>query len=401
MQTVHPRRVLIKSAQREICISFGDGLTASVCITAGSICASCVLWGRPIQTSLCIGLGVSSVARQILFLRQYPCRLQCWGYIQILAILSMIYLHHYPASLFSEKIRVLLGHYQLDWHSVEISSIMPRPLLMPLSGGYRRTPVLQIGANVYSDTKIICSALARHVGDSQLYNPASGAGFAAHRAADWADSQLFKVVVALNFRPEAMVSMMGKFTPEEAKAFAEDRAKLSGNQPIASLTPSAAMAYLHHTLAELEANLTTTGAFLYGDSPCIADFSVYHNIWFLLNNSVNAPLVEAFHAVMAWVERMRAIGHGKVIESDGNKALGAALSADPVLPDLGDKLLQGIELGERVAVTPIDYGCIPVVGTLVGCDHAEVVIQRESDEAGTVFNHFPMPGFDVEAASSP
>ena len=93
----------------------------------------------------------------------------------------MIFLHHYPASLFSEKIRLLLGHYDLAWQSVEISSIMPRPLLMPLSGGYRRTPVLQIGANIYADTKVISAALARHVGDDELYS----GGFLAHRTADW------------------------------------------------------------------------------------------------------------------------------------------------------------------------------------------------------------------------
>ena len=71
-----------------------------------------------------------------------------------------IYLHHYPASLFSEKIRLLLGYLGAAWHSVEIPSIMPRPLLMPLSGGYRRIPVAQIGADVYCDTKIIARALA-------------------------------------------------------------------------------------------------------------------------------------------------------------------------------------------------------------------------------------------------
>ena len=38
----------------------------------------------------------------------------------------MIYLHHYPASLFSEKVRLLLGHFGLEWRSVEIPSIMGR-----------------------------------------------------------------------------------------------------------------------------------------------------------------------------------------------------------------------------------------------------------------------------------
>ena len=60
---------------------------------------------------------------------------------------NRVYLHHYPASPFSEKIRLLLGYLNVSWYSVEISSIMPRPLLMPLTGGYRKTPTLQIGAN--------------------------------------------------------------------------------------------------------------------------------------------------------------------------------------------------------------------------------------------------------------
>ncbi len=32
---------------------------------------------------------------------------------------------------------------------------MPKPKLVPLTGGYRRIPVLQIGADVWCDTGII------------------------------------------------------------------------------------------------------------------------------------------------------------------------------------------------------------------------------------------------------
>jgi len=82
-----------------------------------------------------------------------------------------VYLHHYPSSPFSEKIRALLGYLDLEWYSVETSVVMPRPLLMPLSGGYRRVPVAQIGADVYCDTKIIARALTDHAGDDTLYAP--------------------------------------------------------------------------------------------------------------------------------------------------------------------------------------------------------------------------------------
>ena len=308
----------------------------------------------------------------------------------------MIYLHHYPASLFSEKIRLLLGYYGMTWGSVEISSIMPRPELMPLSGGYRRTPVLQIDANIYADTKIICSALARHAGDESLYSH----GFAAHRSADWADSQLFRVAVALNFCPEALGVMMSQFSAAEAAAFAKDRAELTGDQPIASFSAAGALAYLSHILAELEVDVRRSGAYLFGKQPSIADFSVYHNLWFLNNNPINAPLLEPYAGVRNWFDRMTEFGHGDVCCSDGGTALDAALQADPVLPQLNAASAPafGFSLGATVSVTPIDYGCVPVTGTLVAYDHAEVVIERSTSETGSLYNHFPQAGFEVQSA---
>src|SRR5262245_16906341 len=182
--------------------------------------------------------------------------------------MSRIYLHHYPESPFSEKIRSLLGFLGLEWSSVVIPMIMPRPLLMPLSGGYRKTPVLQIGANVYCDTKIIARALARHAGDEQVYS----GGFAAHRVADWADTQLFRVCVTLLFRPEAVASLMasGGFGKVDMGAFMKDRAELVGNAPLVSFSPGAAEGYLLHYLTELESSVD--GGFLFGRQPTIADF---------------------------------------------------------------------------------------------------------------------------------
>lgn len=300
-----------------------------------------------------------------------------------------IYLHHYPPSLFSEKIRVMLGFLDLPWRSVIIPSIMPRPLLMPLSGGYRRTPVLQIGANVYCDSKVIARALARHAGDGRLYRH----GFVAHRVADWADGHLFPVTVALNFSPRAVEVMMGGFPPEEAAAFQKDRAELTAGASITSFSAEAAEAYVHHYLTEFEGSVSA--AYLFGDDPCIADFSVYHCLWFLNNNPVNAPLLDSYPAVRAWMKRMAAFGHGKVEDSDGEAALAAARAAEPVLPDERNRLPDGFALGDAVAVTPVDYGRIPVSGTLVAWSPDEVVVSRETPETGRIFTHFPSAGFEV------
>lgn len=308
-----------------------------------------------------------------------------------------IYLHHYPASLFSEKIRLLLGYLGASWHSVEIPSIMPRPLLMPLSGGYRRTPVLQIGANVYCDTAVIARGLARHFGNGDLFAP----GFTANRVAEWADTQLFRVTVALNFRPEAVGGFMSQLSAEEIAAFQKDRAELVGDAPLAVISPQAAQAYLASYLDQADRALAS--GFLFGDAPCIADFSLYHCLWFLDNNPVNASLLDPHENVRAWMGNMAGFGHGSVVESSGEAAVEHARVSNPIVPHLEmppwfDAV--GLEARKRVTVTPADYGRVPVAGSLVAWDCEEVVIAREEAACGPVMNHFPMAGFEVSPAGN-
>ncbi len=303
-----------------------------------------------------------------------------------------IYLHHYPASLFSEKVRVLLGYLQLDWCSVETSNIMPRPLLMPLTGGYRKTPTLQIDANVYCDTAVIAHALARHTQDDTLYAP----GFVAHRIAEWADSQLFKVAVVLSFRPEAMAGLMSSMSAADMAAFQEDRAKLADGAPLVTFTPPAALAYIDQYLKQLEAALGAPNAspFLFGDKPSIADFSVYHCLWFINNNDANKPLFDGLSATKHWMQTIAAFGHGNVVEKTGEDALATALANDPVAPPI-TRAPANFVIGAQVSVAPIDYGRIPVTGSLVAWDENEVVLERETPETGRIMTHFPSAGFEV------
>ncbi|HEX7035915.1 MAG TPA: glutathione S-transferase family protein [Pseudomonadales bacterium] len=303
-----------------------------------------------------------------------------------------VFLHHYPPSLFSEKIRLLLGYLGVPWNSVIIPSIMPRPLLMPLSGGYRRTPVLQIGANVFCDTRVIVPGLVRHSGNRTLLQR----GFTAQRVADWADTHLFQVTVALNFSPAALAATMGRLPAHEVEAFRKDRAELSQGASITSFTPEAAAAYARAHLTELDRSLG--GAFLFGDAPSVADFSLYHCLWFLRNNPVNGALLDRYPAVLAWMARMESFGHGQVTESSGEAALAAARDATPVLPELENDLPEGFALGQPVTVTPVDYGKIPVAGRLAAWSPDEVIIERETPETGPLLVHFPSPGFEVAAA---
>jgi glutathione S-transferase len=101
--------------------------------------------------------------------------------------MSDLILHHYPTSPFAEKIRLVLGYKQLSWKSVIIPMMMPKPDVVSLTGGYRRTPILQIGADVYCDSALICDVL-EHIQPQPTLYPAAHKGLAriAVRRKSWA-----------------------------------------------------------------------------------------------------------------------------------------------------------------------------------------------------------------------
>ena len=304
--------------------------------------------------------------------------------------LTDLYLHHYAQSPFSEKVRALLGYLALDWHSVTISNIMPRPDLMPLSGGYRKTPVLQDGANVFCDTKAICRYLAHKVGNREIYAP----GFLATRVAEWADTTLFQTAVALCFQPSAVATFAASLGKDALTAFMQDRAKLADGASISQLDPGLAEASFTHYLRELEASLNAP--FLFGTAPSIADFSVYHGLWFVASNPVVATLLDGYPHLADWYERMQAFATRAGQECPSTEALMAAKNSTPALVVVGEELLPGgINIGDSVAVTPNDYGKIAVAGVLRHCSDQMVALEREDAQAGSVIVYFPRTGFDV------
>src|SRR2546428_12966243 len=106
-------------------------------------------------------------------------------------------LHHYDASPVSEKIRKCFGMKRLKWRAVERPGMMPKPDLIPLTGGYRRIPVLQIGADVYCDTQLIVRVLERLHPTPTLY-PGASEG-TCHAWNLWADRLVFLPAVATGF----------------------------------------------------------------------------------------------------------------------------------------------------------------------------------------------------------
>ena len=306
--------------------------------------------------------------------------------------MSDIILHHYPPSPFSEKIRVAFGIKKLVWRSVEIPNMMPKPDLMPLTGGYRKTPVMQIGADIFCDTQIILRELDRRFPSPSLFPYGRGLPYA---LAFWSDRLFFMPSVGVVF------AEVGHMVPE---AFKEDRAKMSGGtfstDALKAAAPFARDQWRAHA-AFVEEHLTSGRPYLQGDNPTANDVHVYMNFWWIKQAIPNVAetLLKEFRLVRAWIERVAAIGHGKPTAMDSQEALAvakAAMSEAVVAVDEFDP--RGLKPGDRVTVAADDYGRDPVAGAIVFSNAYEIAIRRHDDQAGEVVVHFPRAGFTVVPA---
>ena len=305
-------------------------------------------------------------------------------------------LHHYDASPFAEKARLMLGFKQLSWRSVDIPRIMPKPDLVALSGGYRKTPVLQVGADIYCDTALIARRL-----DAEKATPAlfpEGQEFVAASFAQWVDSQIFQHAVSLVFQPESVAVRFGKLPPEAVKAFVADRAGLFSGGSATRVPVEVAKHNWPSLMGRVEQQLAReAGDFLFGE-PSIADFSLAHCLWFLKGTPVTAPLVDAYPNVSAWLGRVLGFGHGASSALSAEDAIAIARAATPAaLPDEPFVEPNGLTVGQRVQIAATDYGVDPVEGELVFAGAEELILRREDDRAGTVHVHFPRLGFAIKA----
>lgn len=299
-------------------------------------------------------------------------------------------LHHYANSPFSEKVRLILGAKRMAWRSVHIPSVMPKPDVVALTGGYRRTPVLQRGADVWCDSALIARVLDRAQPEPPLY-PQGIAG-ASKLLAQWADSTLFWAAIPYTLQPPGVAHVMAGVPPEGLKAFAADRAPFTAG--LVRQTPADATVALTHYLGWLEEQLADGREFLVGAQPSIADFSVAHCVWFVHLAPPMTPIFDATPRLRAWYARITAFGHGTPAPMASGEAVARAASTtshDDCRVEPGF----GFEAGEAVTVMPIDYGRDPVAGRLVGLDADEVVIRRVDERAGTLHVHFPRIGFQI------
>ena len=302
-------------------------------------------------------------------------------------------LHHYPTSPFAEKVRLILGYKKLAWKSVIIPMIMPKPEVVALTGGYRKTPVLQIGADIYCDTALIADVLEHLQPEPSLYpEPSKGMG---RTLAQWADTTLFWTAMAYNLQPAGTAQVFAGAPPEAAKAFAEDRQAMRQGMP---RMPAADATAAYKSYLRRMSDMLDDWPFLLGALPSIADFAAYHPLWFTQTRTpAMAGILNATPAVLAWMDRMAGMGHASFEKCSALEAITLAAAATPSA--LHDDVFQdehGIALGSQVTIRSENFGLEPSQGELVAATRMHYTLRRTDERAGTVHVHFPRIGYSLK-----
>jgi len=307
--------------------------------------------------------------------------------------MSEIIIHHYPPSPVAEKIRTAMGFKDLSWQSVEQNRLPDRPELLAMTGGYRRIPVMQIGADIYCDTQCIFRELERRAPEPTLFpNGSNGMPFAVSR---WTDGPLFELAVRAAFAPVADT------LPTELIA---DRTRLYFGKD-GDMTKEAKD--LPHTLAQLRAQLGwlderlgSERDYLLGGQPGMPDLLAWSVVWFVRGRYIEAEsFLSEFPSLLVWADRMQAIGHGASTDLTPQQGLAIAKESEPQTAEHSDSLdPQGIKPGMPVSIEPLtDSGEQAVTGIARAINRDTIAIIREHELCGEVAVHFPRVGYRVNA----
>ena len=300
-----------------------------------------------------------------------------------------IILHNFATSPFSEKVRLVFGIKGLAWRSVEIPSMLPKPDVIPLTGGYRKTPVMQIGADIFCDSQIIIRELERRFPTPSVLPHGRGLPYG---LGFWTDRPFFMASVPIIF------GEIGHMVPE---AFKKDREAMSPNgfstEAMKSAAPFMRDQWRAHA-AFVADQLEDGRAFLQGEKPTLADIQCHMNLWFMKNAvpQITESLLREFPKVEAWFGRVNTIGHGKPTPMDSKEALAIAKTAAPEAKPAPDPFEpNGRKPGDKVKVSADDYGRDAIAGEIVFTNAHEIAILRHDPQVGDIIVHFPRAGFVV------
>jgi glutathione S-transferase len=330
---------------------------------------------------------------------------------------NALILHHHDISYNSERARVVLGMKDAEWFSVIQPIISPKPEFTRLTGGYQRVPALQIGSDVYCDSKLVMAELERRVPDPSVLG---GLDFA---IAAWVDSCFTPATFAVGI-PEMADQMAPQFIRDRQEIYGPsfDLEAMKAASTVMGAQWRAQAAWLEQALARSD------GPFLQGVRPTIADATAFIPLWFFDQRAFMAAavakpaeraetpptppaqrdptdpleaLMHGFDRLKEWRERIIGFGHGRRARATYQDAfeIARASEPDPSPPhDRNDPLR--IDAGTTVTVTADDSTRDPITATLVALTPEQIVLAREDSILGRLHVHFPRAGYFVEAADS-
>ena len=294
-------------------------------------------------------------------------------------------LHNNVRSMFSEKVRRVLAYKGLDWTDVQVPGLPPNTHFVPLTGGYRRMPALQIGADVYCDSALIVQKLEDIAPDPTVFPP-DCAG-AARMIADWADHR-----VAM----WSIIAVFPDFLAHASDEFIKDRTAL-----VAEFAPERVAVLAPHMLAQvaqfagLVDQALTGHDYVAGPQFSVADAACYHVLAFAKNSPRVFAAVQQFHHILDWMARIEAFPQPQITQREPDYALAAALAAEPV--DIGGTCGEGeaFALGQCVAISADDYAKEQIIGPIVKLTPTEIAVGSHGDQVGDIAIHFPRLGFTI------
>jgi len=304
--------------------------------------------------------------------------------------MSVPILYHYPMSPYSEKLRLAMGLSDRRWLSVSVAAYPPRPELAELVGGYRRIPVLQIGAHFYCDTRLAFAALMGHESSCWRLSETDEA------LRLWAEREVFFAVVAGASPFRAVRFLTGELGVPGLIRFARDRISMTRGativQPDAKTARSTVLSFINQ-LAERLAE----GAFLSGPELGYLDLCCFHPLWMAaqIDSSKRAGWPST---VQSWFAKVEQAGHGTSTAAS-TELINNAIADDQAAFSVGLVEVPFV-VSEPVSMRPADYARDETVGRLTHLDDRSVVLERELVDGTRVYCHFPRQGFVLSRLSA-
>ena len=299
-------------------------------------------------------------------------------------------LYHYLASPYSEKLRLALGVTGIQWGSVIVPAQPPRPSLDIFLSGYRRIPVLQIGAHFYCDSALAFDALA---GVSDRLKPAGPLSKADELLRRHAEDRIFFAVIAAAPPISVLRSLAQDLGLFGLFRFLKDRSDMMKGSTVEKLSQRAAARLVEDFVMQLN-GLLKQDQFLGGAHAGYLDLCCYHPLW--MASVINRETLSALPPmVQAWMRRIAALGHGRsVVVSE--RQIYDRVTGDRFQDFVGE-LSGAFTRDSLVSVRPTDYARDSTEGHLVFMDEHQCVIKRNLPSGDAAFLHFPISGFEVRA----